>query len=241
MSTFTIGQIAEQTGFTTSSLRYYEGIGLVTPAARTDAGYRVYDDSTVARLAFIARAKQLGCTLEEITDLLTVWDESSCGPVQRRFHALVTAKIAATQRQLAELSAFSTQLRTAAEHLSGEPVDGPCAPGCACLPEAPVARPAPEVPIVCSLPAGGIEDRTAEWSALLVHVTAREATPDGGLRLALDPATPVAELARLVTAEQDCCAFFSFAVTVDPRGLALEVRAPDGAASVVDALFGAAA
>lgn len=41
MSTFTIGQIAERTGFTTSSLRYYEGIGLVAPTTRTDAGYRV--------------------------------------------------------------------------------------------------------------------------------------------------------------------------------------------------------
>ncbi|HMJ76818.1 MAG TPA: MerR family transcriptional regulator [Iamia sp.] len=251
MSTFTIGQIAERTGFTTSSLRYYEGIGLVTPAARTDAGYRVYDESTVARLAFIARAKQLGCTLEEITDLVAVWDGDRCGPVQRRLHELVTEKVAATQARLAELAAFSDQLHAAATQLGGDPVDGPCAEGCACLtapgtasgpvPMALVARPAPEVPIACSLPAGGLEDRTAEWSALLDHVTAREATVDGGLRLALDPATPVAEVARLVTAEQDCCAFFSFAVTVDVRGLALEVRAPDDAASLVDALFGAAA
>lgn len=198
----------------------------------------------MARLGFIARAKQLGCTLEEITDLLAVWDESSCGPVQRRFHALVTAKIAAIQRQLAELNTFSGQLRTAAEHLSGEPVDGPCAAGCACLPEAeaePEPAPAIEAPVACSLSAAGIEDRTAEWAAVLDHVTGREATVDGGLRLALDPAAPVAELAQLVTAEQDCCAFFSFAVTVDARGLALEVRAPDGAATMVDALFGAAA
>ena len=85
MSTLTIGQVADRTGFSTSSLRYYEGIGLVVPAGRSDAGYRMYDASVLTRLSFVARAKQLGCTLEEITDLLAVWDQDSCGPVQRRF------------------------------------------------------------------------------------------------------------------------------------------------------------
>ena len=93
MSTFTIGQVAERTGFSTSALRYYEELGLVAPATRTAAGYRLYDDETLSRLAFVARAKQLGCSLEEITDLLDVWDGEQCGPVQRRFHALVTEKL----------------------------------------------------------------------------------------------------------------------------------------------------
>ncbi|MDQ1466938.1 MAG: hypothetical protein QOH10_1353 [Actinomycetota bacterium] len=74
MSTYTIGEVAERTGFSTSSLRYYEGIGLVAPATRTESGYRVYDDQTLSRLAFIARAKQLGCSLAEITDLAGIWD-----------------------------------------------------------------------------------------------------------------------------------------------------------------------
>ncbi len=237
MATFTIGEVAERTGFSASSLRYYEGIGLVVPAGRSDAGYRLYDEATLTRLSFVARAKQLGCTLEEITDLLAVWDETSCGPVQRRFHRLVTAKIAATQQRLAELAAFSAQLRTAAEHLGAAPIDGPCDSACAC-----VATPVPVVsPIACSLSVGDIEDRTSEWEALLAHVTGRQPTADGGLRIELGPDTPVADLARLVMAEQECCAFLSFAVTIDGRGLALEVRAPAGAETMVEALFGAAA
>jgi DNA-binding transcriptional MerR regulator len=52
----------------------------VQPATRTDAGYRLYDDDTLARLAFISRAKQLGCSLEEITDLVDLWDVSGAGP-----------------------------------------------------------------------------------------------------------------------------------------------------------------
>ncbi len=48
----------------------------------------------------------------------------------------------------------------------------------------------------------------------------------------------VSELARLIEAEQHCCAFFSFAITVDHRGVAMEVRAPGDAASIVAELFG---
>lgn len=239
MDTLTIGQVAERTGFSASSLRYYEGIGLVVPAGRTASGYRTYDEATVARLSFVARAKQLGCTLEEIGDLLTVWDESSCGPVQRRFHDLVTEKIGATQQQLRELTAFADQLRTAAAHLSATPSDGPCDATCACLTAPEPVGPQP-VAIACSLPADAAGDRTADWAAVLVHATERTPTPDGGLRLALDAETPLAELVRLVTAEQDCCAFLSFSITVDARGLALEVRAPAGAETLVDAVFGVA-
>src|SRR5262245_46140462 len=127
VSTYTIGEVATRSGFAASALRYYEDIGLVVPAARTEAGYRVYDDATLGRLAFIARAKGLGCTLEEITDLLTLWDGDACAPLQHRFHALVTAKIAAADRQIAELTAFGAQLDQAAAQLAGPPTDGPCA------------------------------------------------------------------------------------------------------------------
>ena len=133
MGTYTIGQTAQRSGFSASALRYYEGIGLVEPATRTAAGYRVYDDDALGRLAFIARAKQLGCSLEEITDLVGIWDGQRCGPVQKRFHDLVTSKLAETERQAAELTALSEQLRNAAAQLAGPAVDGPCSAGCACL------------------------------------------------------------------------------------------------------------
>lgn len=132
-TTYTIGQVAERSGFSASALRYYEGIGLVEPSTRTGSGYRLYDDASLARLAFIARAKQLGCTLEEITDLVGIWDGGRCGPVQRRFHHLVTDKLADTERQIAELTMLRDQLVDAARHLDGPAVDGPCSAECACL------------------------------------------------------------------------------------------------------------
>ena len=52
---------------------------------------------------------------------------------------------------------------------------------------------------------------------------------------------PVAEVARLATEEQRCCRFFSFGLTIDERGVGLEVRVPEGAAEVVAALFRAPA
>ena len=59
------------------------------------------------------------------------------------------------------------------------------------------------------------------------------------MRLELGSDVDIPALASLVAAEQHCCAFFSFAITVDKGGVALEVRAPDGAANLVDQLFGA--
>ena len=139
MRSYTIGEVAERSGFSASSLRYYEGIGLVEPTTRTDAGYRLYDDGTLDRLSFIARAKELGCSLEEITDLVSIWDGDRCGPVQRRFHELVTTKIADTRRRITELVALAAELQVAAAQLAGPAVDGPCDDGCACLGAASIA------------------------------------------------------------------------------------------------------
>ncbi len=133
MSTYTIGEVAERSGFSASALRYYEGIGLVPPAHRTAAGYRLYGDEALDRLTFIARAKQLGCTLDEITDLVGIWDGERCGPVQKRFHDLLTSKLAETERQIDELTALADELRQAARRLAGPAIDGPCSEHCACL------------------------------------------------------------------------------------------------------------
>lgn len=251
MTTYTIGEVAERSGFTASALRYYEQQGLIEPVDRTEAGYRLYDETSLARLEFVARAKQLGCTLEEITELAALWEAEDCGPVQVRLHELVTARIADAQRRSDDLIRLTAQLQTAAAHLGGEPTDGPCGEGCACLGPAASERQSESVPVVlgertdpaiaCTLPADEMPDRADEWQQLLGYVTRREATPDGGLRLALDPGVPLDEVARLALAEQGCCSFFRFALTVDDRGVGLEVRAPEEAADIVTAVFGAAA
>ncbi|MEO7555162.1 MAG: hypothetical protein ABIV94_00985 [Acidimicrobiales bacterium] len=100
---------------------------------------------------------------------------------------------------------------------------------------------AQDPPIACTLDSGAMPDRLADWRALLDHTKSRTAAADGALRVEFNDRVELGELARLVLVEQQCCAFFSFAITIDGRGVALEVRAPAGAAAVVASLFGSPA
>ena len=101
-------------------------------------------------------------------------------------------------------------------------------------------RPTDAAPIACTLSSQSMRGRLEEWRQLLSHVTNR-APIDSGLRATFGSATPLDELMSLVAAEQDCCQFFDFAITVDTRGIALEVRSPADALPVLQSLFGAPA
>ncbi len=128
-----IKQVADASGFTTATLRYYEQIGLLPEASRTPAGYRMYDQRTLDRLAFIARAKQLGCNLDEITGLTTAWDGGQCGPIQDQLRRLVAAKVFAAQQQIGELMTFTSELQHAAASLERHRPDGACDTDCGCV------------------------------------------------------------------------------------------------------------
>ena len=248
-----IKEVADASGFTAATLRYYEQIGLLPEASRTPAGYRMYDPRTLDRLAFIARAKQLGCSLDEIIGLTTAWDGGQCGPIQDQLRQLVAGKIEAAQHQIAELATFTAELQQAATALERHRPDGACDADCGCVsdpdnPQPVVAtiraislstKPATtgEPAIACTLPPGSMKGRIADWRSLLAHVERRERI-EGGVRNAFDASVPIDELMRLVAAEQDCCHFFEFAITVDTRGVALEVRAPADAQPIVESMFG---
>jgi MerR family transcriptional regulator, copper efflux regulator len=122
---YKIKEVAERSGFSAATLRYYEEIGLLPESARTPAGYRTYDDHTLDRLAFIARAKQLGCSLDEIADLTLAWDGGSCGPVQDRLRLAVANKLATAQQQIVELMTLTSELlaRGPMKHRSRAPSD----------------------------------------------------------------------------------------------------------------------
>lgn len=68
----TIGKLALQADVTTDTVRYYEKEGLLAPASKTGAGYRLYDEDAVRRLRFIKQAQQCGFSLMEIRELLTL-------------------------------------------------------------------------------------------------------------------------------------------------------------------------
>jgi len=71
----TIGRLGTRAGIQPKTLRYYDRVGLVRPANRTPAGYRVYDEEVLERLHFIRRAKALGMSLADIRRILSVRDD----------------------------------------------------------------------------------------------------------------------------------------------------------------------
>ena len=83
---FTIGKLASLTNVSNDTLRYYEHEGLITPTAKSAAGYRLYDQDSVRRIRFIKHAQRCGFTLAEIRDLLVLRgrDSACCGDIRTR-------------------------------------------------------------------------------------------------------------------------------------------------------------
>ncbi|WP_053641043.1 MULTISPECIES: MerR family transcriptional regulator [unclassified Streptomyces] len=244
MRTYRISQLAERSGVPATTLRFYEDAGLLT-AGRTPAGYRVYGEDAVERLAFVSSAKLLGLTLDEIRELLDVREEGACASVRARLLPLVEARIAETADRVAELRAFSARLAAVRADLSGPAPGGPCGPDCGCATAGTTTvttagtPAAPEsIRAVCALDGAGFDERAGQWRRLVGRAGAREEIP-GGLRLSF-PADPglAGEIADLAAAEQDCCAFFDFTLHLAPAALRLDVRAPASAARSLAALFG---
>lgn len=69
-----IGEVAERTGLSLRTIRYYEEVGLAVPSARSQGGFRLYTESELDRLNLIKRMKPLGFQLEEMRELLAVLD-----------------------------------------------------------------------------------------------------------------------------------------------------------------------
>jgi DNA-binding transcriptional MerR regulator len=244
----TISDVASRTGFTPSALRFYENAGLITPE-RTDAGYRIYDERAVERLRFIARAKQLGLSLDEITELVVLWDGDQCAPVAQRLRDLVAEKITETQTRVAELIAFASDLQRFSTALATGSHDGPCGDGCAChgdsgavgvsLVTKPTVAAPDQPPIACTLHPSQMSGRMEHWQAVVARSEGLPQRIDGGLilRFPVDPEL-AATIGALAAAEQSCCNFFTFQVRMNHTGTELAVIAPTDAAPLVDAMFG---
>ena len=74
-----IGEVAERIGLSLRTIRYYEEVGLVTPSARSQGGFRLYTESDIARLQLIKRMKPLGFSLDEMRSLLDALDTLDAG------------------------------------------------------------------------------------------------------------------------------------------------------------------
>jgi MerR family transcriptional regulator, copper efflux regulator len=108
MAEMLIGELAAELELNPRTLRYYEALGLLPTPARTLSGYRVYDEDTVQRLAFITKAKSLGLTLKEIGQILALREggQLPCSSVQH----LLQEHVARIDRQIAQLRALKADL-----------------------------------------------------------------------------------------------------------------------------------
>ena len=133
-----ISQLAESVGVPTSTVRYYERIGLLEAPDRTSSGYRDYDQDAATRLLFVSRARKMGLTCEQIVDLLPAWDGSNCAGAHERVGALIAEKQAEISAKVAELRAFAAELGEVQETMQATPPPSACCTDLSCcVPEGP--------------------------------------------------------------------------------------------------------
>jgi MerR family copper efflux transcriptional regulator len=113
-----IGQAAAASGVTAKMIRYYESIGLIGEARRTDAGYRQYADREVQTLRFIRRSRDLGFSIERIRTLLALWQEKTrrSADVKR----LAAQYIAELDEDIRKLQSIRDQLAHLAQCCHGD-------------------------------------------------------------------------------------------------------------------------
>ena len=103
-----IGQAAAQSGVSAKMVRHYESLGLLPTVHRTDAGYRQYGEKEVHTLRFIRRARDLGFSMAEITELLKLWQNKRRASADVKRIAL--AHVADLERRIAEMEAMKQTL-----------------------------------------------------------------------------------------------------------------------------------
>lgn len=113
-----IGQAAKQSGISAKMIRYYESIGLIGPAVRTDSGYRVYSDQDLHTLRFVRRARDLGFSVEQMNELLALWQDRSRASADVKRIAL--EHVQELERKAEALREMAATLKHLAQHCHGD-------------------------------------------------------------------------------------------------------------------------
>lgn len=107
-ATISIGALAQQTGCTVPTIRYYEEIGLLPTGPRTEAGRRLYREPEVKRLTFVRRCRDFGFSIDQVRELVSLVDEPArpCSEVRD----IAAGHLVEVRRKLAELQALEASL-----------------------------------------------------------------------------------------------------------------------------------
>ncbi len=129
MTSTTISTLAASVGISADTLRYYERVGLLEPASRSDAGYRLYDEASAERLRFIKGLQRMGLQLGDIKELLDVRDRGSCPCGHTK--VLVERRLSDVQAEIRQLRVVREQLLILKgrneECMDASPADWSCA------------------------------------------------------------------------------------------------------------------
>ncbi|MDX1529060.1 MAG: Cu(I)-responsive transcriptional regulator [Gammaproteobacteria bacterium] len=113
-----IQQASRQSGMPAKTIRFYEDIGLVRPAARSANGYRQFSDTDVRTLKFIHRARKLGFSVEDIQKLLSLWQDKKRASADVKKLAL--AHVNEIEARIRELESVKHAIRHLADRCHGD-------------------------------------------------------------------------------------------------------------------------
>lgn len=113
-----IGQAAQASGVTAKMIRYYESIGLMPPSPRSEAGYRRYNEQDLHLLRFIRQARRLGFGIDQIRQLLALWQDRGRSSAQVK--ALAQSHVDELNQRIGELVAMRDTLSHLAMHCHGD-------------------------------------------------------------------------------------------------------------------------
>lgn len=137
-----IGAVARASGVSAKMVRYYESIGLIAPAARSEGGYRVYADADVRVLQFIRRARDFGLPMERIRVLVALWRDSN--RASRDVKRVALEHVSELRGRVAALTAMADTLQELADRCQGDD-----------RPDCPVLRDLAGAPAVVRAAVGG--------------------------------------------------------------------------------------
>jgi DNA-binding transcriptional MerR regulator len=127
-----ISELADRVGVPTSTVRYYERIGLLGVPARTGSGYRDYGEESATDLLFVHRARRMGLSCEQIAELLPVWGGANCTAAHDRVSRLIDEKQAEIAERILELETFARQLHDVRASLETSPPAAECRTDLSC-------------------------------------------------------------------------------------------------------------
>ena len=113
-----IGELADQTGVTAKTIRYYESIGLLPPASRAENGYRIYGERDIETLRFIQRSRGLGFSIKDVSSLLSLWHDTA--RTSAAVKNLAIKQIEAIEARIAELEGIRRTLIHLADRCHGD-------------------------------------------------------------------------------------------------------------------------